>query len=126
MKKLILLMALLCSPCFADQGRITLVGPVGVDIKTGWSSWSTSFDQIQVNPLQVLFWTNGGKCSTIPITSVSVKYSNDTYWYDASYKDGYYYVDNKLQVTGVKLSFYLDGVAESCVISVSGFRNIGG
>jgi hypothetical protein len=109
-----------------QQGQVNLVGPVAVHVKAGESSWSAKISQpIQVNPLQILFWnTSAGRCPKIPITSVSVKYTNDLYWYNAMPRDGYYYIENRFLVEAVKLDFYLDGTDETCVITVSGFRDI--
>ena len=106
------------------KGQVTLVGLVGVQIRSGWSTWSAKLVQpIQVNPLQVLFWNNG-RCPRIPITSVSVKYVNDVYWYNATPKEGYYQIESRFMVEAVKLDFYLENVDEQCVITVSGFRDI--
>lgn len=118
------------SCCFAEtsslvKGQVNLVGPTGVSINSGWSSWSVKLPQpMQVNPLQVMFWSNGGKCRVIPITSVSVKYINDVYWYNAMFREGSYQIEGKYQIDGVKLDFYLDGPPEMCVITVAGYRDI--
>lgn len=107
------------------RGQVDLIGPIGVDIRSGYSSWSAKLLQpIQVNPIQILFWNTTGRCRQIPITSVSVKYTNDAYWYTASAKNDGYYVEDRFLIEAVKLDFYLDSVDEFCVLKVSGFRDI--
>jgi hypothetical protein len=127
--KILLTLLILSTLSFAEdlttKGQVDLVGPVGVDIRTGWSSWSAKLPQpIQVNPIQVLFWNNNRRCNQIPVTSVSVKYVNDVYWYSATPKDGAYYVESRFLIEGVKLDFYQEGVEEFCVIKISGIRDI--
>lgn len=111
---------------FTNKGQVDLISPTGIEIKSGNSSWSQKLSQcIQVNPLQVLFWNTGNRCNVIPITSVSVKYANDLYWYNAISKNGYYEVDSKYLIEAVKLDFYLDSpVNQFCIINVTGFRDI--
>lgn len=116
----------LCSiSAFAAKGQVSLIGPTGVQINSGWSHWSTKLNPMQVNPIQVMFWSNGG-CRVIPITNVSVKYVGDDYWYNATFRDRFYYVEDQHLIEGVKLDFYLEGPPESCVISVYGYREING
>jgi hypothetical protein len=109
-----------------NKGQVDLIPPTGIDIKCGVSSWSQKLTQcIQVNPIQILFWNTGNRCNIIPITSVSVKYANDLYWYNAIPKDGYYEVESKYAIEAVKLDFYLDSpVNEFCIVKVTGFRDI--
>lgn len=124
MRKLLLPLLVSWSSFSFAKGQVTLVGPVGVQIRPGWSTWSAKLAQpIQVNPLQVLFW-NTGRCPRIPITNVSVKYVNDVYWYNATPKDGGYHIESRFLVEAVKLDFYLDTADEQCVITVNGFRDI--
>jgi hypothetical protein len=112
---------------FTNKGQVDIISPVGVEIKSGVSSWSAKLQQpIQVNPIQVLFWNTNRRCNYIPVTSVSVKYTSDLYWYSATPKDGYYEVDSKYQIEAVKLDFYLEAPDEFCVIKVTGFRDIAG
>lgn len=114
----------MCTAQGSTQGQVTLVGPVGVQIASGGSSWSAHLPQpVSVNPIRISFWNNG-KCPIIPITSLAVKYINDPYWYNANPKNGYYYVDSRFLIDGVRADFYLDGAPESCVIQIAGFRNI--
>lgn len=119
-------LSLIPSNSFAAKGQINLVGPTAVQVNSGWSSWSTKLSQpIQVNPLQVSFW-NDARCPAMPITNISVKYTSDPYWYNTTYKDRFYYVENSLILEGIKLDFYLNGPPEACVISIYGYREIGG
>jgi len=107
------------------KGQVDLIPPTGIEIKSGVSSWSAKLSQpIQVNPLQVYFWNTNNRCNVIPVTSVSVKYVNDIYWYNTAYGDNGYQVENYM-IEAVKLDFYLEGSDEFCVIKVSGCREIG-
>jgi hypothetical protein len=116
--------------CFASSafgvisGQVDLLGPVGVQIVPGSSTWSARLPQpIQVSALKISFW-NTGKCPVIPITSMSVKYVNDPYWYNTSYKAGSYTVEGSYMIEAVKADFYLDHQPEMCVIKISGTREI--
>ena len=109
---------------FYSQGQVDLIGPTGIQIPSGTSSWSIRLSQpLHVNSLNVTFW-NTGNCPVAPITSASVKYTNDTYWYSTSIKNGYYYIENRYMVEAIKLDFYLNRIAEFCVVKISGFKDI--
>lgn len=131
MLKKIVLSLLFCSSIglaqedYYSQGRVDLIGPVGVQIQSGTSSWAAKLPRpLNVNPLSVVFWNSGNRCPVIPITSVSVKYVNDSYWYSTSMKNGYYYIESNYTIEAIKLDFYLNQPAEVCVVKVSGFRDI--
>lgn len=131
MFKKLFLALLLClgSSAYSEdlvQQQVDLIGPVGVEIPYGSSSWSARLTQYAaVNPLRVLFW-NTGECRVIPITSLSVKYVNDNFWYSTnSTGQGYYHAENTRVVEAVKLDFYQNQISrEMCVVKITGLTTL--
>jgi len=102
--------------------ELDLLGPVGIRIPNGSSSWSARLEQAaKVNPLRVLFWIKD-KCPTVPTTSVSVKYQNSEYWFSTTpNSQGYYYHDGGNVVEAIRLNFYQDQLQEEfCQVHITG------
>lgn len=109
------------------KGQVDLIPLTGVEIRSGMTTWSAKVSQpVQVNLIQVSFWNTNRRCNIIPVTSLSVKYFNDPYWYSANYGGGGYQVEYQYVIEAVKLDFYLENVDQFCIIKVYGFREING
>ena len=59
--------------------EVDLVGPVGVNVPYGQSSWNTDIQPTRANPLKVVYWRNA-QCNISFTLSVNVHYRGQNYW----------------------------------------------